>query len=279
MALHYPADRYVFAAVLTDDPACVIGDRGLRKYAQSKLPWFDWEKGGCREVDGTLENLQRLEQELGQCIDWVAAPFTFDALIRGATGVIGKCYGGRITTSRCLPNKRQRFCTQACKLHPIFWSCYLRGDGNPVLMQIGFRFDEFQRIERWNCKNDSLDVPLCCDLQGQFKGKHRHTAIEWRIPDFPMARDRVTKQDVVRFWERKGWQWPTVSNCDFCFFHRGPEHRHQALLHPERAQWWIDFEKEVGATFGDRPLWEILDPTQEDLFTPDLEQFACACTD
>jgi hypothetical protein len=81
MALHHPADLNIFAAVLTDDPACVIRDRSLRTYAQDKLPLFDWDRGGCRELDLTLHNLRLLEQEIGQEIRWVAAPFTFWAAI------------------------------------------------------------------------------------------------------------------------------------------------------------------------------------------------------
>lgn len=280
MALHYPADRYIFAAVLTNDPACVIQDSGLRAYCQAKLPQFDWARGGCREVDQTLLNLQRLEQELGQAIDWAAAPLTFDELISGVQDVaIARCYRAHVTASACLPNRRQRFCTQALKLYPIFWDCYLHGDGDLAIMQIGFRFDEQARVERWNCKNDQLKVPLRCDIAGQFAGKHRHSLTEWRVPDFPMARGGVTKADVARYWQRRGWEWPLVSNCDFCFFHRAPEQRHQADRYPERAQWWIEKERQVGATFGDKPLANILSPEQLDLFEADLGQFACACTD
>ncbi|NJL03277.1 MAG: hypothetical protein HC910_22910 [Spirulinaceae cyanobacterium SM2_1_0] len=289
MALHYPADRHIFAAVLTSDPACIIQDADLRAYCQSKLPQFDWECGGCREVDQTLLNLQRLEQELGQSIDWVAAALTFDELINGVrvNGVQdaarARCYAARAVLPNrrqdFLPNRRQRFCTRALKLYPIFWACYLHGDGDPAIMQIGFRHDEQARVNRWSCKNDQLEVPLRCDLAGQFAGKHRHSLIEWRVPDFPLARDGVTGADVARYWQRRGWEWPLVSNCDFCFFHRPAQQRHQAERYPERAQWWIRKEQQVGATFGDKALADILSPDQLDLFEPDLGQFACACTD
>lgn len=280
MALHYPADLSVFAAVLTDDPACVIADSALRSYAQSKIPWFDWERGGCRELDLTLLNLQKLEQEMGREIRWVAAPFSFDDMIRGDIDPpVARCFARSKTASAMLPNRRARFCTQALKLYPIFWECYLKGDSDPCLMNIGFRWDERQRVERWECKDDRIDTPTHCDITGQFKDKHRHASIEWRIPQFPMYQDRVDRAAVVSFWSCKGWEWPAVSNCDFCFFHRQSEHQHQALHHPERAQWWEQMEQETIATFGDRPLHDLIDPAQGDLFGADLGQFSCICTD
>jgi len=279
MALHYPADDYTFAAVLSDDPACVIQDPDLRKYAQSKLPWFDWDRGGCRELDLTLLNLQRLEQELSHSITWVAAPFTFDTMLRGdATSEIRRVYAG-VSTSGMLPNKRMRFCTQALKLYPIFWHCWLQGDGDPVVMPIGFRWDERQRVERWTCKNDKIDVPTHCDIAGQFKDKHRHASIEWRVPTFPLYDDGIDRIDVVRFWQGKRWDWPAVSNCDFCFFHRAAEHQHQAHHYPDRARWWVNQESLAGATFGDSPINDLIDPNQTELFTPDLGQFGCMCGD
>ena len=95
----------------------------------------------------------------------------------------------------------------------------------------------------------------------------------------PLYRAGVDKADVARFWAAKGWEWPIVSNCDFCFFHRTAEQQHQALHYPDRAAWWIKMEEYARATWGDRPLVDILDDGQLDLFGDDLEQFSCACTD
>lgn len=280
MALHYPADVCIFAAVLTDDPACVIADKALRGYAQSKIPWFDWNRGGCRELDLTLLNLQRLEQEMGREIQWVAAPFTFDAMIRGdIENPVARCFSRSKTASAMLPNQRTRFCTQALKLYPIFWHCWLEGDGDICLMNIGFRWDERQRVERWTCKNDRIEYTPHCDIDGNYKGKHRRVSLEWRTPQFPMYQDRIDRAAVVKFWKSKGWQWPTVSNCDFCFFHRPAEHQHQALHYPARAQWWEQMEQVAGATFGTRPIGDLINPNQGDLFGADLGQFSCMCGD
>lgn len=277
MALHYPADVYLFAAVLTNDPACVIKDTTLRNYAESKIPWFDWGAGGCREVDLTLLNLMKLEQEMGQELEWVAAPFTFDDLVLGR---VSSCTFGRPKNSPLLPNKRMRFCTQALKLYPIFWRCYLYGDGDPVFMNIGFRWDEERRLAKWSCKNDNLSVPLHCDIVGQFKKRHRHTAIEWRIVSFPLYQARVDNWEIKKFWSQKGWDWPEVSNCDFCFFHRQSQHQAQARIYPERVAWWQEMEEKVGATWGTEPLDDILNPAQMSLFDFDFDSGSgCLCGD
>lgn len=275
MALHNPADLNLFAAVLTDDPAATIQDKALRNYAAAKLPSHDWERGGCRELDLTLLNLRKLEQELGQCIEWVSAPFTFDQLVLGE---VKNATFGKQPASPMLANKRHRFCTQALKLYPIFWRCYLQGDSDLVFMNIGFRWDESARVARWNCKNDTLSVSLSCDVAGAFKGKHRHTEVEWRIPAFPLYQNRVDRETVIKYWESKGWEWPAVSNCDFCFFHRPHEQQLQAMAHPDRAVWWQAMETKVGATWGDVPLSEVLNPAQLSLDF-DTDNLSCLCGD
>lgn len=280
MAMHYPTDRYVFAPVLSDDPACVVKDKKLREYCQQKVTWFDWSRGGCREIDQTLALLRELEQRLGSCVEWVSAPFTIDQTIRGQVDrVIAPCFDRSATKTGMLPNSRARFCTQAHKIFAIGWHVWLTGTGYPCLMNIGFRADEAQRADGWTCDKDKMRVPTRCDISGSYAGKNRHEWIDYRISDFPLIRDGITKRMVQAFWIRQGWQFPTVSNCDFCFFHKASQHRHQADLYPDQMQWWINMEKDIGATFGKKSLQAIINDPQESLFEPDLEQFSCHCTD
>ena len=282
MAVHCPTDRYIFAPVLTDDPNTVIKDKSLRDYCHSKVPWFDWSSKGCRELDLTLANLRELEQIIGKPIEWVAAPFTFDQTIKGTTdSALAKCFNGRATTSMMLPNERIRFCTQTHKIYPIAWHVYLTGTGQPCIMNIGFRADEMYRVERWTCDKDKFKVKNRCDITGRYKGCHRSIKIEFRIANFPLVELGVTKSIVSDFWRKKGLEFPTVSNCDFCMFHHASQQRHQALNFPERALWWMNMEKQAKANFGDRPLKQILENDQIEMFGADLDQFqlSCACTD
>jgi hypothetical protein len=282
MAVHCQSDRYIFAPVLTDDPGTVIKDKGLRDYCKSKVPWLDWDSKGCCELDLTLTNLRELEQILGKEIEWIAAPFTFDQTIIGNIDpVVAKCFSSRATKTMMLPSSRTRFCTQAHKIYPIAWHVWLTGNGNPCIMNIGFRADEMYRVERWTCDKDKLKVPIRCDIEGRFKGKHRHIKLDYRITQFPLVEMGVTKQMVKDYWNKKRLEFPTVSNCDFCMFHHAHHQRHQALNHPERLQWWLDMEDKAKASFGKKKLRTILENDQVELFGDDLDQFqfACACTD
>lgn len=81
MALQFPTDHYIFAVVLTDQPEAAPKDSGLLRECQSRIPHFR----ASRELDLTLSNILDLEQLIGKPIDWVAAPFTFDELVKQST--------------------------------------------------------------------------------------------------------------------------------------------------------------------------------------------------
>lgn len=285
MAIHYPTDYYIFACVLTEDPNCHIKDKGLLRQIQNKLPQFE----GSRELDLTLINVLRLEQELGQEIIWVAGD-NYDEIIRH---------------KKALPNNRQRFCTELTKIKPIFEWCYMnlleptfhRVTGSiksylPVEMNIGFRADEFKRVFKALNVNWNSDIkqynwsesgscerwkqPLSCDIQGQFKDRHRYVDFdEWRVRQFPLFEDNVYKEDVVKYWIKKGWKFPDISNCDYCFFHTKHEIEKQLLNHPERFNWWCDKEKENGYTFKNKQNYLSFINTDNNV----EEEFDCNCTD
>jgi hypothetical protein len=269
MALKYPTDAYVFAVVLTKDKAAAPKDKGLLRECQDRIPWFE----GSREVDLTLLNVLRLEQELGTRIDWVASEFTFEDFIQNRT-----IYPGFRNKSFRLPNRTVRFCTEQLKLNPIFWHCrnnYGDGKGQDlVLMNIGFRWDESRRVDRWTCDNDKFKFATSCALRGARVWSYDQT--EWRVSRFPMYENRIDKIDVSKFWLEKGWVFPEISNCDFCFHHRDLQQQRQYALHPDRAKWWVDLEAS-GHFFGDRPLKSILAQPLLNVF--DDEANLCHCTD
>lgn len=176
-----------------------------------------------------------------------------------------------------LPNERKRFCTEQLKLFPIFWHCYLNYfDNSPFLMNIGFRWDEPRRVEGWTCDRDKFKFPASCSLLGRKQWQYKTE--EWRISHFPMYEDRIGKLDVNKFWDDKGWEFPSISNCDFCFHHRPIQQQIQAKMYPERAQWWIEMEEKVQASFGKLPLKSILSQEVLDIFD-DSDQSMCHCTD
>jgi hypothetical protein len=265
MALEHRTDRYVFAVVLTKDKNAIPKDKGLLRECQNKIAHFR----ASREVDLTLLNILRLEQELGQEIKWVASEFTFEDFIYGETD-----YPGFRNRSRFLPGKKQRFCTQYLKILPIFWHLHQQTE-DIVLMNIGYRWDEPKRVEGWTCDNERFKFPASCALPNK---RWNYKTKEWRISRFPLYEERIDKWQVAKYWDKKGWKFPAVSNCDFCFHHRDKQQQRQFELYPDRAKWWMDLEAEIGHHCGDRPLQQIIDQTLLPVFDGDDEN-PCHCTD
>ncbi|QBQ73993.1 hypothetical protein kac68v162_gp145 [Nodularia phage vB_NspS-kac68v162] len=288
MAIHYPTDVNLFAVVLTDDHLSVPRDKGLEREMIRRIPHFK----ASRELDETLKVVLALEQKLGKEIKFLASDRTFDDVIRA---------------KNALPNRRTRFCTIEMKLKPIFEWCYLNllnptlGDtsltiNNVVEMNIGFRWDEAQRVFRnlgasyssetksldWSTSGgcEPLDFSHKCDIAGTFKGKHRWIkSADWRFKQFPLYTDRVTQSDVRAFWDKHPpFIFPEVSNCDYCFFHRTEEMEKQFKANPIRYFWWNDKEREMHRTFGDKRLKDRFasDTPQTDSY--DFNE-ACSCTD
>lgn len=263
MALHYPTDKYVFAVVKTLDKNAIPKDKGLLKEAQSRISDFV----ASSSLDATLKIVLDLEQELGQEIRWISSDLTYDELIQ---------------RQKRLPNWMTRICTVELKLKPIFEYCYfeLSSIANMVLMYIGFRADESQRKVNLldNCdKAYRFKYPYQCSLKTK---KQSWKTVEWRIPYFPLIENNVNHQQIIKFWEQKGWDFPLVSNCDFCFFHRYQEQRTQLEKYPERFQWWIDQEETIGGTFKKEFSYkQIQSPEFSISQTPLFNNILCNCTD
>jgi hypothetical protein len=148
MAIHYPADKNVFAVVLIDDPICSPKDKGLVKSVSDKLG-FDFI--ATAEDDLTLSAMLDLEQLMGREIIWLA----------------GKSFDRTVDKRKYLPNKVWRFCTLEMKLSPIKRFCKQFGK---VEMNIGFRFDEKERAEDFQIEQDwrSVKFPLVDSKIGHY---------------------------------------------------------------------------------------------------------------
>jgi len=282
MAIHWPTDYTLFAVVLTDDPTMAPKDPGILRECQRRIPGFV----GSAEVELTLANVLKLEQEIGQEVTWVCAyeghhnpsyisdsewlpkPLTFDRTIKRQVG---------------LPDKTKRWCTETLKVLAIYWHTYLHIFDTPddlVWMHIGYRADERQRWEKLRqCKANTIQHPTHCPSDARDKrNKHRHRWHEWRIPYCPMVEAEIDRLDVLKFWADKNWTWPAVSNCAHCFFHNDYELQHNAKLYPNHLQWAIRKEKERGATWDSKySLPQRLAHDQPELFP--TREFSCVCTD
>ena len=265
MALHYPTDSYIFACVRSNHPELAPTDKSLIAYCQSKLPGFI----GTYEAPETLQALRHLEQMLGQEITWISADYSLEDYVFGVTDLPGY----RSKKPR-LYDKRTRFCTIQQKIMPIAQWCYMHGAGEPVLQNIGFRWDEPERVEKWKCENDKTRLPVACGLTSENKWKYEE--IGWRISDFPLYRDRVKSRHIREFWWDKPINFPEISNCVMCPFHLDSELRAQSLRYPLHLRVAMEQEAIVGHTFGDRPLAERIEEPRINQLGLD---FSCVCSD
>lgn len=279
MWLNNPTDYCIFALVLTDDPATAPKDPGVLREVKRRIPGFV----GTAELEQTLVNVLRLEQETGKPIRWVCAyegqgesrlmrdksgwlpsPLTFDALIN---------------SKKVLPDKSKRFCTEQLKVVAIFWHIYLHIFESPddvALMNVGYRYGEERRwIKLQTCDQNKMRYPVSCSLASR---KQSWKEKEYRVPRCPMIEHKVDTIDVMAFWAKKGWVWPLVSNCAHCFFHDQYEIQHIHDRTPAVIDWAIAIEERLGSTFDSQSsLKEKISAHQELIF--DSSKFACFCSD
>lgn len=226
IAAHYPADYEVFSLVCIDDPKCAPNDKALVKYVNEKLNNYHCRYGefiATAEDDATLVALMNLEQFIGREIIWVRGK-SFDQVI-DTPGMRG--------TRTLLPNKHFRYCTEEMKLLPMFeW--WFNNIGEKVNKRIGFRIDEYARMERFMNSKRPFRIPVACSTRG--KRLQRHEDFDWEYLSFPLIRDAVTKTMVNDFWRGK-ISFPDISNCVHCFWKKVDTLSIMANMHPEKMNW------------------------------------------
>lgn len=263
MALKYPTDYYVFACVLVNDPRSAPRDPALLKQCKDRIPGFV----ASLEDEKTLKIILDLEQEIQKPIKWVSAEFPLESYVEGTTDLPGY-RSGKLR----LFNSLTRFCTVQQKILPIAEWVYSFVDSvDPVLMNIGFRYDEPHRVENWNCKNDKLRRSVSCPING---GNWKYAETDWRVSAFPLYSDRITNIVIKDFWKNKNWDFPEISNCRFCPLHSDVQLQRQAIEHPDTLNWWLDLESKTSHSFGKRKLADRINQPLLDVFDR-----PCQCTD
>ena len=269
IAAKYPADHNIFAVVCLDDQSCKPKDKALIAYANNKLEKYAHQYGefiATAEDDQTLRVMMDLEQYIGKDITWVRGK-SFDSVVNG-----------RQTR---LPYRLRRYCTSSMKMEPIFeW--WLLNIGEKVDMRIGFRFDEFKRMERFvNNNPGKMKYPVSCSLKGERQQKHED--FDWRYVSFPLIQDAVTKEMVNNYWtnnayfggdlfeERKKIEFPSISNCVGCFHKKPDTLCIMAQMHPEKMQWFANQELLNKGTWLDTKItYQQLIDHSKNSFTEDM---------
>lgn len=190
MAYHYPADYNIFACVLIDDIKCKPKDDFFIKIISNKL---GKDFIGTAESDLTLRAMLDLEQIIGKEITWVSGN-SFEKTIKKAGG--------------SPPNMMWRFCTTEMKMRPIFdW--WFKNIGEKIKMGIGFRYDEFERAERFTTKFKGIT--------GKRGTRNKWEELEWRDGYFPLIEDKIIHSQVIKWVNKIGIKFPSDSNCVGCF--------------------------------------------------------------
>ncbi len=266
ISVHYPADYEVFSLVCINDQKSRPKDKKVTDYVNNKLEKFRNEFGefiATAEDDATLVAMMDLEQYIGREIIWVRGMSFDDVIDKG--------------TQTRLPSWARRYCTEKMKLLPIFywWFNNIGGDCN---MRIGFRFDEYDRMERFFNYSDPTNfrIPIACKTYGQKKQILK--TFNWRYCSFPLIKNSITKDIVSKYWQANGWidddlfgggrrqiKFPAISNCVGCF-HKKPETLAVMWnLNESKMKWFAEQEKkEMGTWLDSMITYEQIGMNRED---------------
>lgn len=277
IAVKFPADYEVFSVVCIDDVECKPKDKKLIEYANIKLEDFIPKYGefiATAEDDATLKAMMDLEQYLGREIIWVRGK-SFDDVID-------------LGTQTRLPSWARRYCTEQMKLQPIFdW--WFNEIGEKCNMRIGFRFDEFDRMERFFNNSDptNFSIPVACSTKGL--RRQRHENFNWRYCSFPLVKHSITKKDVNDYWSNNGFiggnlfeerrqiKFPIISNCVGCFHKKVDTLCIMASIHPEKMNWFAKQEdKEMGTWLDSKIKYETI-ISQENWIPEMLKESGASC--
>jgi hypothetical protein len=235
MAVHFPSELNVFAAVCMDNPVSAIKDKGLLSAIRSKLERYDERFGqfiGSAEDPKMFKVVLDLEQMIGREITWVR----------------GESFEVMVNRKKALPNQEWRFCTTEMKMRPIAGWIYYHNEGQKVLNCVGIRIDEAQRVKTEGHRSQSIDIQV-----GNHKsGKKKWLNFEFAEATYPLIFDAdgnyapIKKSEIYGWAEKSGLDFPISSNCQFCF-HKGiAELIQNQQRHPDIFQSAEDMETAYG---------------------------------
>jgi 3'-phosphoadenosine 5'-phosphosulfate sulfotransferase (PAPS reductase)/FAD synthetase len=181
----------------------------------------------------------------------------------------GEPYNMIIEKRNYLPNPVTRFCTTVLKVE-VLQDFALSTMGLQYWTNvIGLRADESNRVTTMLKKNESNKF---------------YTSVA------PMYEAGAMVDDVMNFWSKQPFDLglhPDEGNCDLCFLKGAAKISNILRAKPELAQWWIDREQQIDATFRkDRPNYQrILEAVQSQsafdfgIFDDETTCSTNACTD
>lgn len=167
-----------------------------------------------KEREETLRFVHECGSRWGVQVHWVEwrPPATFEEVGFNSADRTGKWFAELMRRKQFVPNSQMRYCTSKLKVETMKKFMVSLGYKNWI-NPVGLRYDEGHRVLKQLARNDA--------------GKERFTAV------MPLAKARVTKPDVMRFWlgsnaDPKRLTFPLPQgfdlglrdyegNCDLCF--------------------------------------------------------------
>ena len=226
LAANYHSDYLVFSLVRTSDKRVKFKDRTIAKVVEDRI---QNDFIGTLEDDTIIYTILDLEQYLGKKIDWVTG-VTFDELIKNK--------------SNYLPNRSQRFCTTELKMRPIFHWWKNIFDGEIIKMYIGYRANEVQRAKKEMKKLNKKGLSVFkSSFEKSSNGRNKWIELAWRVPEFPLIKDQIYKEDIQKYWVDKPVRFAKYNNCIGCFNRSAAFLNEISKLDKNTFDWFIRAEK------------------------------------
>jgi 3'-phosphoadenosine 5'-phosphosulfate sulfotransferase (PAPS reductase)/FAD synthetase len=215
-----------------------------------------------KEAEGTLDFIRKCGEFYDKEIIWLEYnpenKNKFDIVNFKTASRNGEPFEKLIIKNKFLPNQQMRFCTVEMKAKTIkrYLKNYLKLDISDVEMILGIRADEPNRYYK-------------------LKDSNRNG---WENV-MPLFKANITKKHIFEFWKKQPFDLNINShegNCDLCFL-KGTNKKIELLRqYPKVAEWWIEMENHIGATFNKNySVSELLKMSKEqlNLFDNDIECF------
>ena len=186
-----------------------------------------------REMPETLDFVQECAERWRVPITWVEyrnldGKHSFETVNHNSASRDGEPFAAIINHYNRLPDKIRRFCTQQLKIRPSV--LYLQSLGwKSWHNAVGIRADEARRIKQ--------------------------SPVQYIKYWWPLNDTEIRNPDILEFWGKQrlaldfDLNITTTSNCDGCFLKSEANRAAMFRSHPERMQWWIDMEKQIGNRF------------------------------
>lgn len=217
-----------------------------------------------KEMEETLDFVQECGERWGVDIAWLEGDireatdeekaaatsrrkFTYGyrEVCHSTASRAGEPFSRLISAKNLLPHAKARICTGHLKIMPAH--LYMLDEGfDEYVDYLGIRHDE---PRRWAALHgtEEKSAPGCFRF-------------------CPLHLDGVTQHDVSLFWDRQNFRLnlpfeagETVGgNCDLCFMKSVGQKVRLIMEDESRADWWIEQERKVSATFRDGYTYEWL---------------------